>query len=206
MIRKKEILIMGAGGQTRSLIPLLIHHNYTITGILDDTFVEGKEEVISGIKVTGSLSHYNAEFPVVLAYGDNNKRRELLEKNSDNVLKDNLLHPESYVDVSAKLGRSNQIFGKAFVNAEAEIGDNNILNTGCIIEHEVCIGSHNHVSVGAILCGRVKIGDLCFIGAGAVVIDKLTICSHVIIGANSVVIESITEPGTYVGNPARKIK
>jgi len=74
------------------------------------------------------------------------------------------------------------------------------------LEHETEVGDHNHISVNATLCGRVKLGNLCFIGAGSVVIDKIKICDNVVLGANSVVIEDITEPGVYVGNPARKIK
>ena len=62
------------------------------------------------------------------------------------------------------------------------------------------------MAVGAILCGRTVIGNRCMIGAGAVVIDQIKICDDVTVGANAVVVKDITVPGTYVGNPARKIK
>lgn len=56
---------------------------------------------------------------------------------------------------------------------------------------------------------RLTIGDRVRIGAGAVVItphhESLTICDDVSIGANAVVSRSITEPGTYVGAPARRV-
>jgi UDP-N-acetylbacillosamine N-acetyltransferase len=42
--------------------------------------------------------------------------------------------------------------------------------------------------------------------SGSVLIDKISVCDDVIIGAGSVVIKNITESGTYVGNPARKVK
>ena len=203
---KREITIMGAGGQTRSLIPILIQNNFSIHGILDETYNPLKEEIIEGIKLTGYLEDYKGDLPVVLAIGDNIKRMQLYEKYSQNILEDNLIHSTSFIDPEATTGKSNQIFGRCFINARAIIGNNNIINTGSILEHEVKIGSHNHVSVGSILCGRVTIGDRCFIGAGAVVIDKLSICSDVTIGANSVVINHILDPGVYVGNPARKVK
>jgi UDP-N-acetylbacillosamine N-acetyltransferase len=50
------------------------------------------------------------------------------------------------------------------------------------------------------------LGDHCFVGAGAVIIDKVKIGSNVFIGANAVVLKDISEAGTYVGNPARKIR
>lgn len=36
-------------------------------------------------------------------------------------------------------------------------------------------------------------------------IMKITICNFVTIGAGAVVVKDITEPGTYVGNPIKKI-
>ena len=206
MSKQNEIVIMGAGGQIRSLIPLLNQNKFIITGILDDTFNASNDEIICNVKLIGTFSDYKLDIPVVLAIGDNKKRRELYQKYQPQILKENICHSSSFIDADAILGNSNQIFGNSFINSKVVIGDNNIINTGSIVEHEVKIGNHNHISVGSILCGRVKIGDNCFIGAGAVVIDKLTICSDVTIGANSVVIHHITEPGVYVGNPVRKIK
>ena len=43
------------------------------------------------------------------------------------------------------------------------------------------------------------------IGANSTIIDKISICSDVIIGAGSLVICNINIPGTYVGNPVRKV-
>jgi acetyltransferase-like isoleucine patch superfamily enzyme len=49
-----------------------------------------------------------------------------------------------------------------------------------------------------ILGGRVSIGT-------NATIMPVTICDDVVIGAGSVVTKDITEPGTYAGNPARKM-
>jgi serine acetyltransferase len=44
------------------------------------------------------------------------------------------------------------------------------------------------------------------IGTNAAVLPGINICDNVIIGAGAVVNKDITDPGTYVGVPARKIK
>ena len=49
------------------------------------------------------------------------------------------------------------------------------------------------------------IGHHVSIGSNATILP-VDICAHVVIGAGAVVTKSITEPGTYVGNPARKLK
>lgn len=47
---------------------------------------------------------------------------------------------------------------------------------------------------------------LIILGTGAVVNNNLSIVPDCMIGAGAVIIHSITQAGTYVGVPARKIK
>lgn len=49
------------------------------------------------------------------------------------------------------------------------------------------------------------LGDNVVIGTGSTVIGPVTICDNVVIGAMSLVNKDISEPGTYVGIPAKKI-
>lgn len=202
----QEVNIFGAGGHARSLISLLKNSEFKISGIYDDSFNPTVKEFINSIEIKGVLTSYNSTKRVALAFGDNFIRRKLFLKYHKDLYEQTICHPRSFVDETVEFGQSNFIFAYVVINSNAKIGDNNIINTGAIIEHEVEIGSHNHVSVGSIICGRSKIGNNCFLGAGAVIIDKVNICDDVIIGANSVIINSILEPGTYVGNPAKKIK
>lgn len=50
-----------------------------------------------------------------------------------------------------------------------------------------------------------RLGDNVVIGANTVVVGPVEICDNVVVGAMSLVNRSITEPGTYVGIPARRI-
>jgi len=104
------------------------------------------------------------------------------------------------------------------------------------IQSEVTIGERTRVQSHSFICSNVQIGSDCFIGHGVVFVnDKfidrklskdflptklgnkvyvgsnstilpVSICNDVVIGAGSVVTKNITESGTYVGNPARKLK
>ncbi len=201
-----KVFILGAGGHTRSLINLLEYNHYKIEGIYDDNFEVRSKETINTYKVLGKLKELSKDGIVVLSFGELKKRKQLFLQLESQILKDNLVHPKAHIENYFNSGPSNQIFANVVINSNTTLGANNIINTGAIIEHEVTIGNHNHISVGSILCGRVTIGNDCFIGAGTTIIDKLSITDEVIIGANSVVIRNIDEPGTYIGNPARRIK
>jgi len=50
-----------------------------------------------------------------------------------------------------------------------------------------------------------RLGDNVVIGANSVVVGPVEICDNVVVGAMSLVNRSITEPGTYVGIPAKRI-
>lgn len=52
---------------------------------------------------------------------------------------------------------------------------------------------------------HTNIGNKVSIGSNATILP-VNICDNVVIGAGAVVTKNITESGTYVGNPAKKIK
>ena len=85
----------------------------------------------------------------------------------------------------------------------AKIGQGCIINTASSVDHDCVLGDFVHVAVGAHLCGTVTIGNATWIGAGATVSNNVNICGECTIGAGAVVVKDITEPGTYIGVPAR---
>ncbi len=205
-MNSKNLLIVGAGGHTRSLLNIIFEIEHNILGIIDESFDENKEENIGNLKIIGNCTLISNKINLILSIGDNTKRRDLYEKYENLVLPNNLIHKSAQIENYVKIGKANQIFGQVLINSFSQVGSNNIINTKALIEHESVIGNHNHISVGSIICGRVVIGDNCFLGAGSVVIDKVKICNDVIIGANSVVINNVETSGVYVGNPAKRIK
>ena len=54
--------------------------------------------------------------------------------------------------------------------------------------------------------GGVKIGQECFIGIGSVIVNNISVESRITVGAGTVVVKDLIDAGTYVGNPAKKIK
>jgi UDP-3-O-[3-hydroxymyristoyl] glucosamine N-acyltransferase len=75
-----------------------------------------------------------------------------------------------------------------------------------VIEHDCVIGDFAHISPSAALAGNVKVGEETHIGIGSSIRNNISVCADVTVGAGAAVVKDITEKGTYVGVPARRIK
>ena len=117
-----------------------------------------------------------------------------------------LIAPGAVVAEGAELGQGVFIGVGAYVGPNARIGENTIINTHAIAEHDTVIGAHTHISINAAVAGYSKVGSEVMLGAGATVIDKVSVGDRIVIGAGGVVVGDLTEPGTYVGVPARAMK
>jgi sugar O-acyltransferase (sialic acid O-acetyltransferase NeuD family) len=111
----------------------------------------------------------------------------------------------SIVSSDIILKKGTLVFNGAIINTSSEIGEHAVINTGAIIEHGCEIGHQFFLGPRAVVCGDVKIGNNVFIGAGSVLKDSISICDDVVIGMCTIVTKNITEPGIYIGNPARKL-
>ncbi|MEO0896469.1 MAG: acyltransferase [Bacteroidota bacterium] len=102
------------------------------------------------------------------------------------------------------IGKRTKIQSHAFVCELVTIGDD------CFIGHGVMF-INDLFSTGGPAMGNkdlwmeTHIGNKVSIGSNATILP-VTICDNVVIGAGSVVTKSITEPGIYVGNPAKKLR
>lgn len=106
----------------------------------------------------------------------------------------------------SRLHPSVDIMFNTFVGARVVIGQHTLLNAGALVHHDVVVGEFTEIAPGAILLGGCKIGSECRVGAGAVVLPNIEICDQVILGSGAVIVKSISNPGTYAGVPASKIK
>jgi sugar O-acyltransferase (sialic acid O-acetyltransferase NeuD family) len=202
---KIKLNIIGSGGHSRSLISSF-NDQFEFRGIYDESYNKNKTEKIINIKLKGKILEIPKDIKTVLAIGNNNNRFNYYQNDKFNILKQSIIHKSCIICSSSKIGNSNQIYPRVFINGDVKIGENNIINSASIIEHETEIGSNCHIGIGVVISGRVKINDFVFIGANATIIEGVEIVNNVIIGAGSVVLKDILSPGTYVGNPVRRIK
>lgn len=197
-----NIYIIGCGGHARSVVDILLSSNPNCTIVFIDPNAKNNEKLYGFIVLKEKI--FTPTDKVFIAIGDNESRNTFFNSN-------NKLNFVSIISKTAHIGVESEITLGAFignfvhVGPQAKIGKQTIINNGAIIEHEVSIGDYCHIAPNVAISGRTKVGDNVFIGVGATLINNISICSNVVIGAGATVTTNITEPGTYVGIPAKKI-
>ncbi|HEY0680479.1 MAG TPA: acetyltransferase [Chitinophagaceae bacterium] len=210
----KKLVLVGGGGHARSCIGVIeSQHEYSIYGLIDTKLSKGERvleyPVLGGNELIPELAkQQDLYFLITVGQVKSAEVRvrlfELLESSNATVVPA-IVAETAFVSPYSSLGKGTIVMQHVTLNAAAHVGQNVILNNHCLVEHDCRVGNHSHISTGAILNGHCEIGDRVFIGSGAVLTHGVTVASDVIIGAGSVVINSITEPGTYAGNPVKKI-
>lgn len=201
----KEVIIIGAGGHAKVIADIVSCRGDRVLGFLDDA---GHQNEVAGFPVLGTgldyVNYKNVEF--VIGIGNAAVRRKIARQ-LGNVNWYTAIHPAAVVsELGVSVGAGSVVMANAVINPGAVIGEHCIINTAAVVEHDNKIGDFAHISVGAKLAGTVTVGEDTWVGIGAVVSNNLRICGGCMVGAGAVVVNSITEPGTYVGVPARRIK
>jgi len=106
------------------------------------------------------------------------------------------------IQKGVELGSNCKIQSHSFICELVNIGNN------CFIGHGVMF-INDTMKTGPADGDRSKwkqtiIGNNVSIGSNATILP-VEICNNVVIGAGAVVTKSVTEPGTYIGNPAVKL-
>lgn len=201
----KKVIIIGAGGHSKVIADIVRKCGDEVVGFLDDN--TELPETVGGMKNLGCVSNiekYKGDCCFFVGIG-NNRVRKLIDEKYDAEWY-TAVHPSAVIAADAEIGEGTAVMANAVVNPSAKVGRHCIINTGAVIEHDNRLGNYVHVSPNGTLCGTVTVGECTHIGAGAVVKNNISICENVVIGAGAAAVKNITEQGTYVGVPAKRLK
>lgn len=197
----KKLVIIGASGHGKVVADIAKKNGYTEIVFLDDNTektVCGQYSVVGQSTMASILGG-----DLFVAIGDATIRKRMMDSFGSCVT---LIHPNAIIADDVKIGEGTVVMAGVVINPGVKIGRGCIINTSSSIDHDCVLNDFIHVSVGVHVSGTVSIGADSWIGAGTTVSNNIDICSNSIIGAGSVVVKDITDPGVYVGIPARMIK
>lgn len=204
---KDKLLIIGASGHGKVIADIALKMNkWKRVAFLDDD-----ENIKSsmGIEVIGKSANaydYIKDYDIFVAIGNNTTREKIQEKlEVEGANIPVLIHPMTVIGVQVEFGAGTAIMAGVVINCCTKIGKGCIINTGSTIDHDNFIEDYVHISPGVHTAGTVKIGKRTWLGIGSKVSNNLNIISGCKVGAGAVVVKDITEPGTYVGVPARRL-
>lgn len=208
-----RLAIIGAGDLGRQLAHLAGEcGTHTPVLFFDDTLSRG--DLVSGIPVFGgvlevSSAFANGEFDeaiVAIGYHHFDARQRLFNILKEAVTLASLIHLSATVDSSARSGSGVVIHPGCSIGMNVVIGDNVLIYNGTHVAHDSRVGAHSIIAPGVSVAGNAIIGSSVFLGVGTVVSDGVTISDRVRTGAGAVVVSDLTEPGIYVGCPARLLQ
>lgn len=102
------------------------------------------------------------------------------------------------------VGKRTKIQSHTFICELVTIGDDCFIGHGVMFINDI-FQNGRPAKGDKSLWLSTKIGNQVSIGSNATILP-INICDNVVIGAGAVVTKNITEPGVYVGNPAKLIK
>ena len=204
---KDKLIIIGASGHGKVVADIAIKMNkwQSIAFLDDDEFIKTS----MGLEVIGKTADaftYKDEADFFVAIGSNSVREKVQEKLIEeglNVV--SLIHPSAVLGTDVEVGIGTAVMAGVVINTSTRIGKGCIINTSASLDHDNMIEDYAHISPGAHLAGTVNVGRRSWLGIGSVVSNNISVCDDCIIGAGAVVIQNITEPGTYVGVPVRRV-
>lgn len=209
----KPLIIVGGGGHAKVVIGTL--KKLKMYQLLGYTDLKDKGTVL-GVSYLGSdleladLATKHRRLTAALGVGQiglGRLRSELWTRLQPLSLQFSpIVSPDAIVNEDVSVDDGAVIMDGAVVNYGTTLGLGAIVSTNSTVEHDAVIGSWSHIAPGATICGDVRVGDYSMVGAGATVIEGRKIAPCCIVGAGATVIKDLTEPGVYVGNPARRIR
>ena len=206
------VVVLGGGGHAKVLISVIRKLPWTIVGYVDPHDAgpvlgvphAGGDDVLPALLAR----HPGCAAAMGIGKVDATARRAQIQAAVEGLgyRFPAFVSPDAVVNREVELGAGTAVFDGAVVNSGVATGPTCVINTNATVEHDCRLGTNVHVGPGATVSGGVSIGDHTFVGAGAVVVHGVRIVEGCLIGAGAVITHDLTEPGTYVGAPARRIR
>jgi sugar O-acyltransferase (sialic acid O-acetyltransferase NeuD family) len=193
-----EPVLIGAGGFAREIVAeVRLQTKLNLKCYVDDEYwTDGLYKI----------SEFNPKTQsALIAVGNPADKMKLLSKLPENTSFWNYISPNAYVN-NLSLGVGNFICAGVIITTDVKIGNHVHLNLQTTVGHDSVLGDFVTTAPSVNISGNVNVGKGVYLGTACCIREKINICDDAIIGMNASVVKDITESGTYVGIPAKKIK
>lgn len=199
-----KLAIFGVGGFGREVYHQFQEKYSSVIFVIDDEYFSSTADY--GFE-TIPLSKFDpTEYFAVVAVGNPTDRKNIVERFPKDTLWATLIHHS--VNVTApdvEIGEGSIICAGSILTTNIKLGKHTHLNLLTTIGHDVIIKDFFTTAPGAKISGTCNIDECVYFGTNSSVREKISICNNVTIGMQAAVVKNITEPGTYIGLPAKRV-
>jgi sugar O-acyltransferase (sialic acid O-acetyltransferase NeuD family) len=191
-----KLALFGYGGHAREAACQI---EQEVTFFVDDKYAND---------VAKPISEFNPEeYMIIVAVADSKDRADIVAKLPKETKYFTFIHPSVHImDDNIQVGVGSFIGANSILTTNIKLGNHALLNRGNHIGHDSVAGDFFSMMPNAVVGGNVTLGDNVYLGSCSNIREKINITSDVLIGMNAAVVKDITENGTYVGVPAKKLK
>ena len=206
----KDLIIVGGGGHSRSLIGVAEANGLRVRGLItNNESLLGTD--IFGVPVLCLEQQFALDAAeVTLVNGVGNRVRTGITGLAPRIALYErysmlgyqflpLISKAAVVMPHVIMGAGVQVMPGAILQAGCVIGENVIINTRASIDHDAIIEPHCHIGPSTVLCGSLTIGEGTHVGAGAIIIQGLRIGKGAVIGAGALVTKDVADGATVHG-------
>lgn len=183
----KKVLLYGAGDFGKIVRNVLKYTEYSFSGFISD--IDTGDDVLGDYDyLINNVDKSEHSIVITVGYSDLVNRYKIFE----NVVSagfnlPNIIHNNSRVDPSVRIGIGNIIMASADIDFNTSISNISVFWPGTIISHDSNIESNVFLSPNCTLCGYSRIGKNSFIGAGSVIVDRCEVKENSFIKAGSLI-------------------
>ena len=164
------------------------------------------DEFYNGENYTLPLSKFDPnEYEIAIAIGDSAVRKRIVDKLPKETKYFTFIHKSVMIFDNVDIGEGSIICPGTIITTNCKIGKHCHLNIRTTIAHDNVIDDYFTTAPGVHISGNNHIGNCVYFGTNSSTKQKINICDDVIIGMHAAVVKNITDSGTYVGVPAKKI-
>lgn len=117
---------------------------------------------------------------------------------------DCFIGPFTEIQKDVTIGNRTKVQSHTFICELVTVGDDCFIGHGVMFINDL-FSTGGPARGNKSLWKKTHIGNAVSIGSNATILP-VDICDNVVIAAGAVVTKNITEPGIYVGNPAKKLR
>ena len=209
---ENRIAVFGAGGFGKEsmcyLMDCLVDSVHKIEDIavfvVDDNYYT--EKTIYNVPVIPYSEFSYQNYEVLVAVGDPNDRKKIVENLPLDTKYLTLIHPSAVISKFVEIWEGSIITPGAIITCDIKIGKHAHINLHTTIGHDCVIGDYFTSAPGVKISGKCHIDDCVYFGTNSAIREKINVCKNVTIGMGAIVVKDINEEGIYIGSPAKKLE